>query len=298
MRSRRRMLTSVNDHVRRTLQARCIPTVADVSPMQPETPQMSLNDRTSAPPQKSRQNPLASSIPSASAHTFVERLVALNSQAAGMRLRANQRLSMGTADDTNIFAIRSGVLLVRAALPHSLTPYLSLKFAGDVISPAAIPVLADRAIIATTACEVWRFKVGVLAEFMAAYPDLVLAYEAQRNHQAVRTALHTTIIGALDGHQRVAAFLIELAGQIGVPTGGSVLLDLPLSRVEIAQYLSLNADTLSRIMSRYKQEGLVSQTNRHRLILRDWKRLLDQCPIADAILATAPSAFRTAKPTG
>jgi len=60
---------------------------------------------------------------------------------------------------------------------------------------------------------------------------------------------------------------------------------LPISRTEIAQYLALNADTLSRLMSRFKTDGYISQKSRHQITLRDWRAIANLCPITPALLA-------------
>jgi len=115
--------------------------------------------------------------------------------------------------------------------------------------------------------------------------DLLMAYDRQRDRQQARAMLHTVILATLDGPQRLAAFLTEMALEVGVSAGTAVSIELPLSRTEIARYLALNADTLSRLMSRFKADGLVSQKSRHQITLRNWRALCDLCPIAPAILA-------------
>jgi DNA-binding IclR family transcriptional regulator len=60
---------------------------------------------------------------------------------------------------------------------------------------------------------------------------------------------------------------------------------LPLSRTEIAQHLALNADTLSRLMSRFKADGLITQKSRHQIALRNWRAIADMCPVSAALMA-------------
>jgi CRP-like cAMP-binding protein len=100
-------------------------------------------------------------------------------------------------------------------------------------------------------------------------------------------------LGGLSGEQRVASFLIELALRLGTPGGSGISFDLPLSRTDIADHLALNADTLSRIMSRLKTRGLIAQTGRTRAVIPDWTRLCELTPVADTVLALHGSA-RTA----
>ena len=63
------------------------------------------------------------------------------------------------------------------------------------------------------------------------------------------------------------ALLLQAACRLGTSTGGAIAFDMPLSRNEVAEYLALNADTLSRIMSRLVREkragALQPRTNHH-----------------------------------
>jgi CRP-like cAMP-binding protein len=100
-----------------------------------------------------------------------------------------------------------------------------------------------------------------------------------------RASVHTSALATLEGPQRLAAFLIEMALEVGTAAGPTVAIELPLSRTEIAQYLALNADTLSRLMSRFRADELISQKSRHQIALRNWRAVADLCPITPALLA-------------
>jgi hypothetical protein len=58
--------------------------------------------------------------------------------------------------------------------------------------------------------------------------------------------VHTAIVGGLSGEDRVVSFLIELTLRLGTPAAAGITFTVPLSHTEIADYLALNADTLSR----------------------------------------------------
>lgn len=58
-----------------------------------------------------------------------------------------------------------------------------------------------------------------------------------------------------------------------------------MSRNDIADYLALNADTLSRIMSRLKARGLIAQTGRSRIVVPNWKSLCEESPVAGTLTA-------------
>ena len=56
-----------------------------------------------------------------------------------------------------------------------------------------------------------------------------------------------------------------------------------LLATDVADYLALNADTLSRIMSSLRQRGLLVQSSRGRILVPVWEGLRALTPIAGAI---------------
>jgi DNA-binding transcriptional regulator YhcF (GntR family) len=79
--------------------------------------------------------------------------------------------------------------------------------------------------------------------------------------------------------------LVELALRTGESSpGGGAAFDLPFNRKDIADYLGLNPDTLSRIMSRLKAAGLISQSERHRAVVHDFGALAARSPAARALI--------------
>lgn len=58
----------------------------------------------------------------------------------------------------------------------------------------------------------------------------------------------------------------------------------PLTRNDMADFLALNADTLSRIMSRLKSKGLIAAIGRRRLIILEPRKLCGQGPVGAALL--------------
>jgi CRP-like cAMP-binding protein len=216
---------------------------------------------------------------------FLGRLVTLDAQATPLKLRPRQRITLAAAHDDLLFAVQSGVVATRAAMAGSDTGVITLYFPGDVISAGAVPCFSERTIVAATASDVLRFKSKALLRLLADDMDLLAAYDRQRDRQAARAAIHAAGLATLDGSQRLAAFLIEMALEIGVPTGNSIAIELPLTRTEIAQHLALNADTLSRMMSRLKANNLVSQKGRHHIALKNWRALADMCQLTPALIA-------------
>lgn len=59
------------------------------------------------------------------------------------------------------------------------------------------------------------------------------------------------------GEERLAGFLLDLAGRFGRRGLSARHFILPMSRCEIANYLGLTSETVSRLLARYKRNGLL-----------------------------------------
>ncbi|MFO1355208.1 MAG: helix-turn-helix domain-containing protein [Gammaproteobacteria bacterium] len=76
----------------------------------------------------------------------------------------------------------------------------------------------------------------------------------------------TTIAGDFTAEERLAAFLVMVAARLRRPGGWSGELDLAMSRQDIANFLRLAPETVSRILARFQKAGLV-KADRKRIAL-------------------------------
>ena len=73
--------------------------------------------------------------------------------------------------------------------------------------------------------------------------------------------------------RRIANALLRLAQQTGQKTPEGVLINLPLSRQDLAEMTGTTLYTVSRILSRWEQEEIVD-TGRERVLIRVPHRLV------------------------
>ena len=73
------------------------------------------------------------------------------------------------------------------------------------------------------------------------------------------------ILGRMSAPERVATFLIDMFER----RDASRALDLPMSRTDIADYLGLTIETVCRVLSSFKRDGVIDIPNAHRIELRD-----------------------------
>lgn len=198
-----------------------------------------------------------------------------------VRARRLQSLPIGRGEAETIYIVRSGVLHVAARVPGGRREVLCLLYPGDVFRTASAPPLADASLIAASAAEVGRLRWSA-AEALA-QQDIEIARYLSRAEASLhaRQMLHAAAIGGLNGEARAASFLIELGLRTGTRTTGGVAVDIALTRSDIADYLALNADTLSRIMTRLRSKGILTQSGRRHAVITDWNGLCALSPIAD-----------------
>jgi len=210
---------------------------------------------------------------------------ALGSHATVLRTRRGQALGLAPQNDEMAFIVRSGMLMLHITLPHSTRQVATLVFPGDLIRTGFAPLCAKATLVAAAAGEVWRMRFSV-AETLAASDPAIMRYLGDAVARRIaRQTIHTATLGRLDSEQRVATLLVELALRTGRCLPQGVAFDLPTSRKDIADYLGLNPDTLSRIMSRFRSALLFSHAERNTILVRDFAALAACSPAAPSLMA-------------
>ncbi len=208
----------------------------------------------------------------------------LEAHAVRIPTRKRQRLALTFEPDESMYLIRKGVFLTRAPIPPQRHQVLSLLYPDDFVRASALPPIEGLEITAASEMgEVWRLRAPAVKSLLAERTDFAHGLAEQLAVQAARTTLHKVIIAGLTGDERVAALMIELAHRTGRETPSGLLFEMPLSRVDIAEHLALNADTVSRIVSRMRAKGLYSPAGHSRLLCARMDALAHTCPLAATI---------------
>jgi len=76
---------------------------------------------------------------------------------------------------------------------------------------------------------------------------------------------HLVMLGRQSAKERVASFLVALAGRTGAKNCEAV--ELPMGRQDIADYLGLTIETVCRAITDLKQSGIIGVPNRHQIAL-------------------------------
>lgn len=142
----------------------------------------------------------------------------------------------------------------------------SLAELGDAIYPDTAIAHTECCILSTTSAE--------FSQMLAQYPSVAidsLSIVAARLRQAQSTIEH---LSAYTVEQRIARSLTNLVNKIGVEQDGATLIDIPLSRQDLADMAGTTVESASRVMSEFKRDGLINSGRR-------WISVLDEDGLVD-----------------
>ncbi len=200
-----------------------------------------------------------------------------------INLRLRQRLALGR-DPEHVYIVLNGVLLLESMPQPSSRQVVDIFYPGDVVHGAHIPNVPGVNLVAACLGEVVRIGLPRLKGALESDREARQWFETAFANQYPRRLLHLATIGSLTSEERVVSMLIEFAYRVGERGYENArTFDMPLSRTDMADYLSLNADTLSRIMSRLRQAGMLGVAGRGRGYAPNFSALCAMSPLADTI---------------
>jgi CRP/FNR family transcriptional regulator/CRP/FNR family nitrogen fixation transcriptional regulator len=75
--------------------------------------------------------------------------------------------------------------------------------------------------------------------------------------------------------EKVASFLLELSNRTGTPSGNHVAFPLPMLRADIADFLGLTIETVSRMFSQLRKAGTIALETPQKVLVLDMQALID-----------------------
>jgi CRP-like cAMP-binding protein len=179
----------------------------------------------------------------------------------------------GDAADATFLILRGKVKLVQhTADGRQVT--LRYMAAGDA---AGISAVLEKAVYPATATPatpttVLRWGGRDFARLLDRYPRIaknVIPMLVARVHE-VQEQLRELATERVE--RRVARVLLRLAGQTGVKSAEGVLIDMPLTRQDLAEMTGTTLYSVSRILSGWEGQGVV-KIGRKKVVVRDLRKL-------------------------
>ncbi len=165
---------------------------------------------------------------------------------------------------TNLFNITAGSVRVYKLLPDGRRQIVGFLFSGDFLGLATGDryAFSAEALTAGSAC---RFQKKTYRKMLVEQPDLEAALLDRASHELQAAHNQMLLLGRKTAVERLASFLADLAARDRRAGGGGRIIQLPMTRAEIADYLGLTTETVSRVTSRLKTRGVIRLLSLHSL---------------------------------
>jgi CRP-like cAMP-binding protein len=165
------------------------------------------------------------------------------------------------------FYVNSGVVMVFRLLEDSSRQISGFFTSGELFGMSSAETYSDNAVCVTTA-SVARLTLADVREDI----DLQkMLYQTTCDQLDAAQRMITTLTKKSAG-QKIAAFFVMLAKKQGCE-GESFDVKLPMSRLDIADFLGMSIETVSRRVTALKDTGVVQVPNRRTITITSYNEL-------------------------
>jgi len=202
-------------------------------------------------------------------------LVALAKQSWKQKVETGAELVGDSEKIASYSNVLSGVVKLSKTLADGRHQIVGLQFAPDFLGR---PFKAESEINAEAATEVslCSFPKASIERMMKESPQLEHRLLVQTLKELDEAREWMVTLGRKTASEKVASFLLLIARNIDPYRPGSpkdVVFDLPLTRSDIADFLGLTIETVSRQLTILRKDDVIAIENNRHITLRDMERL-------------------------
>ena len=203
-------------------------------------------------------------------------LASLNKQSTLKHVGAGSEL-IGESRQTSSYAnIISGVVKLTKMMADGRQQIVGLQFAPDFLGR---PFRTDSSITADAATDVnvCSFPKSVIDRMIKDTPELEHRLLEQTLTELDEARDWMLTLGRKTASEKLASFLLLIATHIDPESDAeSASFDLPLTRSDIADFLGLTIETVSRNMTKLRKEGVIRVSNNRHIEVPDLTRLAER----------------------
>ncbi|MGZ8282117.1 MAG: cyclic nucleotide-binding domain-containing protein [Allosphingosinicella sp.] len=191
-----------------------------------------------------------------------------------LRLRRGQTIFHEGDPANRVFTVTRGTVKLYKLLPDGRRQVTGFMFPGDFlgISLDEEHAVSAEALEDVQLCGFPRSRFG---EFVEAHPQMERQLYCRAAHELGAATEQMVLLGRKTALERLATFFVQLLDRAERDGGGEAgSFDLPMSRSDIADYLGLTKETVSRVLGQLRDQRLT------RLIALDRIEVLDRRGLA------------------
>ncbi|WP_320412016.1 MULTISPECIES: Crp/Fnr family transcriptional regulator [Mesorhizobium] len=204
-----------------------------------------------------------------------DQLVALSKSTKRHRAETGKELMSDCGSVDRFSNVLSGVVKLTKTLSDGRQQIVGLQFAPDFLGR---PFQAESTLTAEAATnvELCSFPRQTLERMMKEQPDLEHRVLEQKLRELDQARDWMVALGRKTAAEKIASFLLMIARNIDPAAGPEhrvTAFDLPLSRAEIADFLGLTIETVSRQLTRLRGDNVIRIDNNRHIVVGDLARL-------------------------
>jgi len=171
--------------------------------------------------------------------------------------------------------ILSGVVKLAKLMPDGRQQIVGLQFAPDFMGR---PFSTQSGVTAeaATAVRLCSFPKAILEEMLAEAPEMEHRLHQQSLSELDEAREWLLTLGRKNAREKLASFLLLIATHVD-PEGGTIedgiVFELPLSRADIADFLGLTTETISRQLTNLRKDAVISIPDRRRIEIANFGAL-------------------------
>jgi CRP/FNR family transcriptional regulator len=175
--------------------------------------------------------------------------------------RAQSLFRSGSAFDA-LYTVDAGFFKSTILLEDGRSQVTGFHMAGDILGLDGIGT--DRHAIDMIALE--DSAVWIISHSRLAHPAMQRQLQRVMSRELVRDQGVMALLGTMRAEERLAAFLLNLSQRFLARGYSSTDFHLRMTREEIGSYLGLSLETVSRLFSRFQDDGYIAVQQKHILI--------------------------------
>lgn len=183
-----------------------------------------------------------------------------------------QPLILEGAPSDTLHIIQQGHVKLSKMTPEGKEQILHILTNGDFFGELSIFNSDERsnfnayALKDTNICMLTR---NDMEQLMTDNPDISLRLLKSVTKRLAHTENLAQSLATKDPEIRIACMIMELSDKYGKRHGSRIHIDLPLSREELASYVGVTRETISRKFSRFEDSGLIKLIGNKQMVLMD-----------------------------
>ncbi len=170
---------------------------------------------------------------------------------------------------SRVFTVTRGTVKLYTLLPDGRRQITGFMFPGDFLG---ISLDEEHAVSAEALDEVqlcW-FPRNRFGEFVDGHPAMERQLYCIAAHELAAARQQMVLLGRKTALERLATFFIQLLERSErVGAGGTGIFDLPMSRSDIADYLGLTKETVSRVLGQLRDLRMIRLVTLDRIMVLD-----------------------------